>query len=395
MRVTSSFAVFRFEPGEKVLTKARWYGREGRPAEAEREYLAALASDPDLRAGWLELFELLRVLGRHADALALARRAAAHFGPDAAMPLALTGAALCELGRTREGIAALEAALERDGNLALAWHELGYAAFKSGEFSRALLVLDRAFALEPHTDTLMLRGRILREAGQFDAAEVAFEAAHQSAEHDAPRRDAEREIAATRRAATFGGRKPRAFTVRERAFADFGTILLDGGTGSAGTAAGGLAGLLGRCLGAFVHLAGALGWEPAVCAGLAPEDRALVEGLALALRAHVVPAASLDPADRPLIVSVFGDSAEFAKQLARLDRWGAGYGFALMQTPGAAGVADVVGSFRGPPDADTAYAAALALERTVAEPDALEEITALARHPLARWRVRQSPPPDV
>jgi len=40
----------------------------------------------------------------------------------------------------------------------------------------AARVADRAFALEPHTDSLMLRGRILRDSGQYDAAEVAFAA---------------------------------------------------------------------------------------------------------------------------------------------------------------------------------------------------------------------------
>ncbi|HVO35501.1 MAG TPA: tetratricopeptide repeat protein, partial [Gemmatimonadales bacterium] len=232
MRFTSSYAVFHYGPGEKVLAKARWFTREGKPVEAEQEYRAALESAPDLRSGWLELFELLRQRRRYADALALARRAEAQFGPDAAMPLALTGAALAELGRTREAVEALEAAIERDGNFALAWHELAYAAFRAGEYSRALLVLDRAFTLEPHTDTLLLRGRILREAGQYDAAEVAFEGAEQSAEHDLPRREAAREILATRRAAALGGKRPRDFTARERAFAELGAVLLDGGSGA-------------------------------------------------------------------------------------------------------------------------------------------------------------------
>ena len=89
MRLTSSFAVFRFQPGEKGLAKARWYSREGKAAEAERAYRAAIAANPDLRAGWLELFELLRRDGRYHDALELALRAEDHFGPDTAMPRAI------------------------------------------------------------------------------------------------------------------------------------------------------------------------------------------------------------------------------------------------------------------------------------------------------------------
>jgi tetratricopeptide (TPR) repeat protein len=396
MRLTSSFAVFRFDPAEKGLAKARWYGREDKPVEAEREYRAALDADPDLRTGWLELFELLRRQDRYADALDLATRAEAHFGPDAAMPLAIKGAALAELGRTREAMAALEAAIERDGNLALAWHELAYAAFRSGEYSRALLVLDRAFALEPHTDTLMLRGRILREAGQYDAAEVAFEGAQQSAEHDIPRRDAEREIAATRRAATLGGGRPRDFTARQRTFAELGAVVLDGGTRDLTAPPGTepIAELLAECMGAFVQVAVTLGWNPAALSGVRPEDVPLADALGRAVGAPVLPIATLDPADHPLVVSAFGGGEEWGKQLARLDRWRSGFAFALVQAPDTGDVADIIGSLRCPGGIRAAYRhAARALELVPAAAPADEEIIALARNPLARWRVRQSEAP--
>jgi len=62
------------------------------------------------------------------------------------------------------------------------------------------LALDRAFALEPHTDTLKLRGQVLREAGRYQAAEVAFEGAAQAAEHAEQRVDAN--ARSQRRAAT-------------------------------------------------------------------------------------------------------------------------------------------------------------------------------------------------
>src|SRR3990172_7129884 len=139
MRLTSSFAVFRYDPGDKDLAKARWFGREGNVDAAELEYRNALHRNPDLASAWLELFELLRRAGRLDDALALARGARQHFGPDAAMPWAIEGAALVDLGRLREATRALESALERDGNLALAWHETAYAAFRAGQYGRALL----------------------------------------------------------------------------------------------------------------------------------------------------------------------------------------------------------------------------------------------------------------
>ena len=393
MRLTSSFAVFRFQPGEEGLAKARWHSREGQTAEAERAYRAALAADPDLRSGWLELFELLRRDGRFHEALELALRAEDHFGPDAAMPRAIKGAALAELGRTRDAVAALEEAIERDGNLALAWHELAYAAFRAGEYARALLVLDRAFALEPHTDTLVLRGRILRAAGQYDAAEVAFEAAQQSAEHDVPRREAEREIAATRRSASLGGKKPRHFTARERVFAESGAILLDRTADEAVAPAAGGPALLAACVGGLAALVEAMGWRPAVCGGVTGDDEALAGAVARAIGAQALPIAALDPADRPLVVSAWnGGGREWSHQLARLERWRSGYAFALAQVPGVAESADVVGTMRF----TDAVAFEQQLARTLAQPPtatAVEpELLALARSPLARWRTRFAAP---
>jgi len=393
MRFTSSYAVFHYGPGEKVLAKARWFSREGKPAEAEQEYRSALAGDPELRAGWLELFELLRQRGRYADALDLARRAEAHFGPDAAMPLAIKGAALAELGRVAEAVEALEGALERDGNLALAWHELAYAAFRAGEYSRALLVLDRAFTLEPHTDTLLLRGRILREAGQYDAAEVAFEGAHQSAEHDPPRREAAREILATRRAAALGGKRPRDFTARERAFAELGAVLLDGGAEIlSGGDHGAIVGLLAGSLGAFTRLAGTLGWPVTACCGVHAEDEPLAVAVGRAIGAQLLPAAAVDAEDRPLLVTVHGDGEEWQKQLARLDRWKSGYTFALTQPADTTDPADVIGTLRCSGNAAAIHPlAARALKAPAGLPVGDDEIAALARHPLARWHTRGQP----
>ncbi len=394
MRLTSSFAVFRFQPGEEGLAKARWYSREGRAAEAERAYRAAIATNPDLRAGWLELFELLRRDGRYHDALELALRAEEHYGPDTAMPRAIKGAALAELGRTREAVAALEEAIERDGNLALAWHELAYAAFRAGEHARALLVLDRAFALEPHTDTLMLRGRILRAAGQYDAAEVAFEGAQQSAEHDVPRREAEREIAATRRSAALGGKKPRNFTARERAFADVGAVLLDRRADEAAPPASADVPLLfAACLASLAALVDALGWRPAVCSGVAPEDDALAAAVARAIGAQALPIAALDPADRPLVVAAWnGGGREWDHALTRLERWKSGYAFALAQAPGIADSADLIGTLRCSGDLtalqqQVARVLALPPQTAAVEP----ELLTLARSPLARWQTRLAP----
>ncbi len=393
MRFTSSYAVFRYGPGEKVLARARWLTREGKPLEAEREYREALAADPDLRAAWLELFELLRLTERYDAALEVARGAEKHFGPDAAMPLALRGAALAELGRTREAIEALEGALERDGNLALAWHELAYAAFRAGEYSRALLVLDRAFSLEPHTDTLLLRGRILREAGQYDAAEVAFEGAEQSAEHDLPRREGAREILATRRAAALGKKRPREFSVREHAFADLGAVLLDGAEGPLPKAEGPAVELLAGCLAAFPPLVATVGWRFDACCAVSSEDASVAAAVGRSIGVSVLPIGAADAGDDPLFVALRGEGEEWRKQLARLDRWRRGVAFALTQPPATLEPADVIGTLRCGGDGEPLrplVAQALLAEEPSRTEDA--EIAALARQPLARWAARRGTP---
>lgn len=207
------------------MARARWLVQAGRADDAEAAYRDVLTLHPDFKPCWAEYFELLREQGRTTDALRLAEAAQARFA-DSAFPLALLGAAYLELGRYREALAALERAVETDPDLGLVWHELGLAAYRLGDRSRALLALDRAFALEPHGETLKLRGRILRDAGRYAAAEVAFEAAAQAAEHDEQRRAAEREILATQRFAAYAPRKPEDLQPAERWFAETGAAVL-------------------------------------------------------------------------------------------------------------------------------------------------------------------------
>jgi hypothetical protein len=108
-----------------------------------------------------------------------------------------------------------------------------------------------------------------------------------------------------------------------------------------------------------------------------------------------VPLAALDPEDRPLIVTVYnGGTEEWSKQLARLERWRSGYAFALAQEPGVAETADVIGTLHCPGGAPTARGnLARALPLAGAVPAVGDEVTALAKSALARWRTRQSAGP--
>ena len=295
MRTTASYDLFPDARSERALARARWLAREGRVQDAQAAYDELLAAKPELKAGWAEYFELLRAGGRGAEALQLADRARATFG-ETGFSFTLRGAALTELGRYLDALAELERAVEADPDLALVWHELGYAAYRLGDRNRALLALDRAFALEPHTDTLKLRGQILRDAGRYQAAEVAFEGAAQAAEHAEQRADAEREIATTRRYGFFAPRRPEDLSASERWFADTGSIVL-------APTPGPVAPSDETIVATFAEVAANSDWHFGQVIQLGPEFPAGTD-LADRLGAPLVTPAELDPAVCPLIVGL-------------------------------------------------------------------------------------------
>src|SRR6266566_2725149 len=372
MRTTASYELFPDAPSERAMARARYLVREGRVADAEKAYRELLAAHPDLKAGWAECFELLRGQGRSEDALRLAEAARAQFG-DSAFSLALKGAALIELTRYREALATLEQALEFDPDLALVWHEVGYAAFRLGDRNRALLALDRAFGLEPHTETLRLRGRILRDAGRYQAAEVAYEGAAQAAEHAEQRVAAEREIAATRRYAFYAPRRPDGLTPAERWFAETGTVVLASDEATTVPDDASLAA-------ALVDLARDSGWRFGQVVALGPA-LPVWRTMADALGAPLVTHTGFDPAACPLVVAQRPQPADAAWSTltTAVAEHATGLVFALEHTaePSAPGIgADVIGVL-----AD----AAGRRSRGVNVPHALSE----AQHPAGRLANRR------
>jgi len=295
MRTTASYDLFPDARSERALARARWLAREGRMQDAQTAYDELLATKPEIKAAWAEYFELLRASGRGDEALQLADRARAVFG-ETGFSHTLRGAALTELGRYPEALAELERAVEVDPDLALVWHELGYAAWKLGDRNRALLALDRAFALEPHTDTLKLRGQVLREAGRYQAAEVAFEGAAQAAEHAEQRADAEREIATTRRYGAYAPRRPDDLSAVERWFADTGSVVL-------ASTPGPVAPSDETIVATFAEVAANAAWQFGQVILLGPEFPA-ANDLAYRLNAPLVTPAALDTAVCPLIVGL-------------------------------------------------------------------------------------------
>lgn len=295
MRTTASYDLFPDARSERALARARWLAREGRMRDAQSAYDELLTAKPELKACWAEYFELLRAAGRGEEALQLADRARATFG-ETGFSLTLRGAALTELGRYPEALAELERAVEADPDLALVWHELGYAAYKLGDRNRSLLALDRAFALEPHTDTLKLRGQVLRDAGRYQAAEVAFEGAAQAAEHAEQKLDAEREIAATRRYGTYAPRRPEDLSPAERWSADTGSIVLASTPGPVAPSDETL-------VATFAEVAANCDWHFGQVILLGPEFPASND-LAERMEAPLVTPAAFDPAVCPLIVGL-------------------------------------------------------------------------------------------
>lgn len=320
------------------MVRARWLAREGRLSEAESAYRDALSSYPDLKPAWAEYFELLRSQKRPADALRLAFGARTQFG-EAAFALALEGAALIELDRFREALEVLEHAVEADPDLGVVWHELGYAAYRLGDRNRALLALDRAFALEPHGSTLRLRGKVLRDAGRYQAAEVAFEAAAQSAEHDEQWDEATDEVAATRRYAMYAPRKPADLGPAERWFADTGAVLL--ASGHAPAAPGDAA-----LVEALVDLAVDSRWRFGQIVTFGADASGVWAPLSARLNAPLVSPGGLDPAAVPLIVArqpLAGDPAWDAA-VSAIESRNAGCVFVLEQAGSGPARADVVGA---------------------------------------------------
>lgn len=336
MRNTASYNLFPDAPTERRMARARWLAREGRLGDADAAYRAVLAEHPDFKDCWAEYFELLRRNRQLADALALADAATDRFGAGA-FSHTLRGAALIELGRYPEALAALEQALEYDPDLALAWHELGLAAHRLGDGNRALLALDRAFALEPHTATLKLRGRVLRGAGRYVAAEVSFEGAAEAAEHDEQRADARREVTVTRRYALWSPRRPADLSPAEAWFAETGAVVLAAVPAAAPPADDAL-------VAAFVELAHDRGWRFGQVVAVGPAGPAW-PGLAGTLAAPLVPAREFDPAAVPLVVTAEPADPEWLRLVTTVDRHGTGLAFALQHPaePVGAAQADVVG----------------------------------------------------
>ena len=151
--------------------------RQGRLAEAERLYRAALAAQPRQ----FEALHFLGVLklqqGDAREALALLR-AAAEAKPDAAELHPSLGAALAALGRHEEALAVYDGILRARPDDIDAGYNRGVVLSHLGRHAEALASYDRVLAMRPdHGPSLFNRGNVLAMSERFEEALASYDRA--------------------------------------------------------------------------------------------------------------------------------------------------------------------------------------------------------------------------
>lgn len=134
--------------GRRPVERGEAAERAGRRAEAEREYRAAIAADPDFAPAYLQLSRLLVRSGRLREVLAIAGEAVARFPRD---PKLRTwyGDALLKRGRLAEAERELRRALALPGAEGYPHYTLGLVYLQLGRNREARAQLERATSIQP------------------------------------------------------------------------------------------------------------------------------------------------------------------------------------------------------------------------------------------------------
>ena len=159
---------------ESLLARAFAAHRDGRLADAERDYRAALDADP-VHADALHLLGVLRhQQGRNAEAVDLVGRAVALRPDDPALQLNL-GNALKALGKLDDAIDRFRNALTLAPEFALAHYNLGNAYAAAERHADAVDAFRRSLRLQPgDPSTYNNLGNALHALGRHDEAIEAF-----------------------------------------------------------------------------------------------------------------------------------------------------------------------------------------------------------------------------
>lgn len=158
--------------------QAEVFEAQERRADAEREYRAALAAQPDLLEALLGLAKLERIRLACTEAIDHYRKAEA-IRPtfDAAYGI---GVCRAQMHDDANAVSDFERAVERDPSAGVAWAWLGTSLVKLGRTARGIEVLERAVALEPEmSEAHYVLGMAYRTSGDAARAKAAFERVEQ------------------------------------------------------------------------------------------------------------------------------------------------------------------------------------------------------------------------
>jgi tetratricopeptide (TPR) repeat protein len=159
---------------DPLFARAYAAHRDGRLADAERDYRAAIDADP-VHTDALHLLGVLRhQQGRHEEAADLVGRAVALRPNDAALQLNL-GNALKALGRLDGAIERFRNALSLAPEFALAHYNLGNAYAQAGRHEDAADAFEKSLRLQPNdASTYNNLGNALHALGRGEEAIAAF-----------------------------------------------------------------------------------------------------------------------------------------------------------------------------------------------------------------------------
>lgn len=184
--VTRRLAAEEFQRLEKMAPgsarvhqlKAEMLEAQERRADAEKEYVAALAVTPDLLEALLGLAKLQRIRLACEEARTLYERA------ESVRPTfdAAYGLGVCHsyLQNDRLAVKQFELAVQRSPSAAVAWAGLGTSLVKLGRTSDGIAKLRRAIALAPDMDEAhYMLGMAYQTSGDTIRAQEAFKKAEQ------------------------------------------------------------------------------------------------------------------------------------------------------------------------------------------------------------------------
>ena len=154
----------------QALAQALALHKQGRPAEAERLYMAILAERPD-HFDALQMLALIKLAkGEAGEALRLVSAAMRQRKPSPQI-LLNQGMILHALNRSEEALASFDAALKQKSKFAEAHNNRGAVLAALGRDEEALPCFDRALALKPdYAEAHYNRGSSLRVLGRLEEA---------------------------------------------------------------------------------------------------------------------------------------------------------------------------------------------------------------------------------